>query len=260
MLETVIAHIYKQHKMMVKNASELAWIFIYPFVALLSIGLFAHYISLSGGPPEAILFVLVGVVVWNFYDLTQRAVTYGMTYDMWSNSLKHGLVNASGIKEFIIGNSFYGLLTSYLVVIFVGIAGLLAFGFNIFGAGIVLAISLLPVFLFATAIGLLIDSLMITRGHNWMSLIWSISGVIMIFSGVFYPVDILPEAVKFLALSFPTTYSINALRAAFGFTTVSISETILIAFLISAIYLAVCIFIFTKAVKRSKTTGKLTQY
>ncbi len=260
MLETIVAHIYKQHKMMVKNSAELAWIFVYPFVALLSIGLFAYYISLSGGPPEAVLFVLVGVIVWNFYDLTQRAVTYGMTYDMWSNSLRHGMVNASGTKEFIIGNSFYGLLTSYLVVIFVGIAGIMAFGFNVFSAGPVLIISLLPVFLFATSIGLLINSLMITRGHNWMSLIWSISGVIMIFSGVFYPLDILPEAVRFIALSLPTTYSIDALRAVFGFTAAPIFESIFIAFLISVVYLVICIFIFTKAVKRSKTTGKLTQY
>jgi len=260
MLETIVAHIYKQHKMMVKNASELAWIFIYPFVALLSIGIFAYYISLSGGPPETILFVLVGVIVWNFYDLTQRSITYGMTYDMWSNSLKHGMVNYSGEKEFIIGNSFYGLLTAYFVVILIGIVGIFAFGFNIFSAGIILVLSLVPVFLFAISIGLLIDSLMITRGHNWMSLIWSISGVIMIFSGVFYPTDILPGGLGSLAFSLPTTYSINALRSAFGFTAIPIAESIFSGFVISLFYLIICIFIFSKAVKRSKTTGKLAQY
>ena len=128
-ISRVFAHIYKQYKIMIRSPSELAWLFVYPFIGLLSTGLFAMYMTASGGPPESILFVLVGVISWNFYDLSQRSITYAITFDIWDDCLKHGMVTSSGIKEFIIGNALFGLASSVLGLILVGTLGFFAFGF-----------------------------------------------------------------------------------------------------------------------------------
>ena len=256
----VYAHIYKQYKIMLRSPSELAWLFVYPFIGLLSTGLFATYVTAAGGPPESILFVLVGVIAWNFYDLSQRSITYAITFDIWDDCLKHGMVTSSGIKEFIIGNSIFGLASSVLGFLLVGAVGIAVFGFNVFASGIILILALIPVFIFATAVGLLIDALMVMKGHNWMSLIWSISGVIMIFSGVYYPVSVLPEAVQSISYILPTTYAVDAVRSSLGFAGMQITESIIYAFLLSFVYVLLCAFVFRTALHRSKKTGKLAQY
>ncbi|MCK4816138.1 ABC transporter permease, partial [bacterium] len=195
MFEEISAHIYKHWKMMARRPGELAWLLVYPFVGLMSLGILSFYLRSQGAPLDTMLFVLVGVIVWGFYDVSQRAISYGITFDIWNNCLRHTFASKSSVTHFIIGNSAFGLLSSVVAFVLVGSVSVLIFGFNIFLAGFYL-MNLFSVFIFATGIGLLIDSLMVTRGEKWMSLIWMGTGIIMIFSGVYYPVTILPDLMQ----------------------------------------------------------------
>ena len=215
MFEEVRAHMYKHWKIMSRRPGEMAWIIVYPFIAILSIGILAMFLISKGAPLDSMLFVFLGVVTWNFYDISQRAITYGITYHIWSMSLKHMFATSAKTSHFIIGNALFGIISAIFAFMMVGLIGILLFKFNIFLLGGYL-VNLFFIFIFATGIGLMINGLMITKGEKYMSLIWMGTGIIMIFSGIYYPISILPSAVQTISLMIPATHSLISMRVAVG--------------------------------------------
>jgi ABC-2 type transport system permease protein len=259
MLEEASAHFYKQWKIMSKRPGDIALISIYPLISILSLGIFAYFVITRGSPPEAMLFILVGVIVWDIYNVAERATSYGITLDIWSGCLKHTFTGSSSLSGFVLGNSLFGLFNSISVLLIMGALGIGLFGFNIFTAGLFL-LNLLFVFVFATAFGLIINSQMITNGEKYMSLIWITPGLIMIFSGIYYPIEILPLPVQAFSLALPTTHSLISLRASMGFSPELAVPALLTGALLSLAYLALSLLLFRWAIKRSKVTGILTRY
>lgn len=258
MLEEISAHVYKHAKIMAKRPGELAWVLVYPFISVLSIGILVSFMISNGAPIESMMFVFVGVVVWNVYSLSQRGITYGVTFDIWSMSLKHAFIAKSSIASFIIGNSLFGLLSSLATVILVGLVGWIFFGFNLFLAGFFL-VNLFFVFVFATAIGLIINGLMLSKGDKFMSLIWMGTGIIMIFSGIYYPITILPGPLQYIAQGIPVSHSLMSLRASLGFNPEAAVGELLIGAGLSIVYLAIGTFLFKLGLKRGRTSGMITK-
>lgn len=259
MWEEISAHVYKHMKIMSKRPGELAWIIVYPFVSVLSIGILAFFLITKGAPTDSIMFVFVGIVIWNLYTISQRGITYGITFDVWSNSLKHAFIARSSAFHFIAGNAMFGLLSSLATVVLVGIVGMLVFGFNIFAAGLFL-VNLLFIFLFATAIGLLVNGLMLTKGEKYMSLIWMGPGIVMIFSGIYYPISILPDAMQAVSNVIPLTHLLTSLRASFGFSPGLAVPSLVTGALLALAYLAVGALVFRASLQRGRMSGVITKY
>ena len=260
MFEKASGHFYKHWIMTLKSPAEMAWILVYPFVGLISIGLFASFLIGSGAPLESLIFVFAGVMIWNFYDLSQHAITYGITYEIWSDSLKHFFSTTSTNNDYILGNSMYGLFISSSSLVIVGTIGFIIFGFNIFSAGIYLVLGSLSVFLFASSIGLIINYFMITKNVKYMSLIWMSTGIIMIFSGVYYPVSVLPGFAQSIAYMLPSTHAIEGIRLALMNDFTGANLSIYSSFVLSVIFFVLGYFAFKRGVDKGRELGKIARY
>ena len=260
MLEEVRAHFYKHYKIMSRRAGDLAWVFVHPFVALFSIGILAHFLIIEGAPLDSLIYVLVGVIAWNFYDVSQRAMAFGVTLDIWNNCMKHTFSVNSSIKHFILGNSLFGLASSIVTFVLVTIAAWISFGLNLLDAGIFLPVNLFFVFVFATGVGLMIDSLMVSKGEKYMSLMWIGTGIIMVLSGVYYPVSVLPGPVGMLSSALPSTHSIEAMRLALqSLPGQAVMETLYGAAL-SLVFFLAGVLLFRKGLRKGKENGVITKY
>ena len=260
MFERAMAHIYKQWLMWKRSPADMAMVLVYPLVSMFSIGLFAAFVIGSNANADSLIFVFAGIIAWDFYDITQRAITYGITYEIWAESLKHFFSTTSTERDYVIGNGVFGLLSSFLSLLVVGVMGLLIFGFNIFSAGAYLFLACLSIFVFAVSIGLMIDYFMITRDLKYMSLIWIATGIIMIFSGVYYPVSVLPEPARSLSYALPSTHAIEAIRFALVSDFSLAGLSIALSFAITAIYFVVGYGSFVRGVRKGKELGKIARY
>ncbi len=259
MWEEISAHVYKHAKIMSRRPGEIAWILLYPFIGILSLGILAFFLMSKGAPLDSMVFVFVGVMVWNFYGISQRGITYGITFDIWNGCLRHSFTGKSSVRHFIIGNSIFGFLSSFAAFLIIGTVGIIFFGFNIFSAGIFL-VNLFFVFMFATGIGLMINGLMVAYGEKYMSLIWMLTGIIMVFSGVYYPVSMLPGVVQAFSYAIPATHSIISIRAALGISLNGATASLAIGAALAFVYLAIGALVFRYAVKMGKRSGMITRY
>ncbi|MFH1433134.1 MAG: ABC transporter permease [archaeon] len=252
--ETKYAHFYKLYMMTIKSSGEKAWLFIYPLVGLFSIGFLAAYLRSVGGVLSTIHFILIGVIVWSFYDLCQKAPVYSLLFDIWDHCLKHSIVSRATTYDFIIGTSAFGLVSAIFTTLYLTAASIIFFGFNIFEGGPATIIALISIFIFATSIALLINSLIISKDKEYMVLTWAIPGIIMIFSGIYYPVEFLPGMAIHISYLLPTTYAITAIRESFGFTS-AVTGSLAKGMLLSLIYLAFSIKMYMWGIKSAKKTG-----
>jgi ABC-2 type transport system permease protein len=260
MFERAMGHFYKQWIMWRKSPADLAWVFVYPFIGLMSIGFFVSFLMGSGASMETFMFAFAGIIIWNSYDISQRAITYGITFEIWSDSLRHFFSATSTENDYILGNSLFGLATAAIALVLVGTMGFLAFGFYVFAAGFYLILAFLSVFVFATAIGLTIDYFIITKNVKYMSLIWMSTGIIMIFSGVYYPVTILPEPARIVSYILPSTHAIESIRYALVSNASSASMSILVSLALSGAYFILGYFAFFRAVKKGKELGRIAKH
>ena len=259
MFEEISGYYYRHKLIMKRRPGDLSWVLVHPFIALLSLGILAFFVVSNGAPVSSMMFVFVGVAMWNFYDLVQRGITFGITFDIWSASMKHTFSAKASHYQFIIGNSLFGLVSAIAAFLLIGAVGFLLFGFNIFSAGFFM-INLLTVFIFAVAVGLMINALMVSRGEKYMSLIWSSTGIVMIFSAVYYPASFLSSPALEVAYALPTTYAINSMRAAFGYSPELLVPHLLIGLAVSVVYLVAGLLIFNRGLKKGYENGMITKF
>jgi ABC-2 type transport system permease protein len=259
MLDEASAHFYKQWKIMSRRPGEMAWIALYPLISLLSLGIFAYFVTTRGSPPETMLFILVGVIVWDVYNVAERSTSFGIALDIWADCLKHTFTGGSSFAGFVLGNGIFALFGAVSVFLLMALLGTLLFGFSVFGAGAFL-LNLASVFIFAVGFGLLINSLMLTKGEKHMSLIWTAPGIIMIFSGIYYPIEILPLPVQAVSLALPTTHSLISMRASLGFSSGLALPEFLAGAALSLAYFALGLAAFRWSIRRSRVTGVITRY
>ena len=260
MWEEISAHLYKHLKIARRWPGELAHLFVYPTISLLSLGILAFFLIMNGAPLSAMMFVFVGVLMWNVYDMAQRIMSYGITLDIWNECLRHSFVGASRIRHFIIGNLIYGAIGAVIGLVIVAIAGIFVFGFDIFSGGIFLAANMAFVFVFGAGIGMMIDALMLTRGSKYMAVIWIIPGIIMILSGVYYPPELLPPGVFEVSMALPSTHCISSLRAAVLGAGGSAMAEFLTGSVLAAVYFIAGGILFRLGLKKGRENGVITKY
>ena len=260
MWNEVSAHLYKHTKIAVKWPGEAAHIFIYPLMTILSMGILAYFVVSQGAPAEAFTFVFVGVVAWNVYEMAERTMSYGVMVDIFNDCLKHSFVGRSGLRHFIPGNMLYGIIGSVIGLLMAIAAGLFLFGFNLMAGGLFLVANLTFIFIFGTGMGMLLNGIMLSRGARYMALVWSMPGLVMLFSGVFYPPEILPPGIFHISMAMPSTHSITSIRAAiFGMQAGAWGE-FLTGALGSVIFFVLGGFIFRLGMKKGKENGTITKY
>jgi len=97
------------------------------------------------------------------------------------------------------------------------------------------------------------------RGDPISWLITTFSGF---FGGVFFPVTILPKALRAISYLFPITYSLRSLRLAIlqGYSLKLLLPDIIMLVFFCIILLPLSIWVFKYAVKKAKSDGSLTHY
>src|SRR5947209_9535523 len=199
-------------------AWELVWL-VYLIVNALSVTYIGASAELITGATInvnfLILYLLIGTSVWSYLSVTFDGVTDIINMERWEGTIEYTFMAPISRFTHMIGSCVYavvhGLLftvlqlliiafffhldlshTNYLSVLFMLLLGSASFiGFGI-GA------SILP--------------LLYTEKGMQMSFI--VRAVILLVSGVYYPVSVMPQWMQLLASISPGTYVIQGMRAA----------------------------------------------
>lgn len=198
-----------------RNFFSLAEILFWPLVGLFSVGLLTIFLNLDESMTG---FILIGVMSISLLQVCQIDVAYALLYDLWAKSMKHTFIAPIHPFQLISGSWLIGMARSGFVFFLLSLSSLIAFRFNFFQpGGLPLVLYLSGLFLIAVSIGAGVCILVLLFGYKAEVAAWSITSLMALICGIYYPISILPTPLQEIARIIPLSYFLEYFRTFYGF-------------------------------------------
>ncbi|MBA4495847.1 ABC transporter permease [Paenactinomyces guangxiensis] len=240
-------------------AWEVVFLF-YNVVNTLTIGLIGLMQKNPEKQGEMVLFLVVGALFWGFMSVLFEEVSNSITWERWEGTIEYTfmapirrITHLSGMCLFAV---LYGIFRTTIVLTAVALFFDLTLGkSNLLSALFVLVVAS-PAFMGLGLIAAVLPLLSPERGAQATHII---QGVILLVSGIYYPVHYLPEWLQPLSWISPGTYALDSARDALlnGATIPEMWPNLLALLIIGAALIPFGLWIFSVAEKYAMRTGKL---
>jgi ABC-2 type transport system permease protein len=248
-------------------AWELVWI-TYNLVN----GLAVTFIAVSAGtvipgfkPTPAqinasILYLLIGTSIWTYISVCFDNVAETVTMEKWEGTIEYTFMAPVRRITQMLGTCAYAVLHGLLLTgIQIGVMALF-FHLDLSQANWLTAIVLLLLGTFSfIGFGIMAAVLPMLFTERGAQMTYIIRSIILLVSGVYYPVSVLPQWMHPLAAISPATYVLDGLRQALigGQPIWNLWDYCLKLLLAGAITIPAGLWIFATAERYAKRTGKL---
>ena len=212
------------------------------------------------GRLDLVLYLGIGTVVWAYLRAVFSNVGEMVAWERWEGTIEYTMMAPISRLAHMLGVSLfsiiYGLARSALLL------GVLALFFsvdlgnaNLGGAAVILLVGSLS-FLGFGIMAAVLPLLFPERGEE---MTFVISSILLLVSGVYYPISVLPDWMEPLATISPATYVLEGMRAALleGAPTTALGPSILPILILGALTLPLGIAVFGWGERYAKRTGRL---
>lgn len=196
------------------------------------------------------------VLLWDVLFRGQLGVSLTFTEEMYSRNLGNLFVTPLTLPEFIGAQLLMSLLRTLIGVGGACLAAWLMFRYGIFSMGLPLVAFFANLIVFGWAIGLAVSGMILRWGLGAEELAWAAVFLIVPFSGVYYPIAVLPDFLKPLAWALPASHVFEGMRAVLLDATFPAGR-FWTALALNAFYLAVGTTLFAAAVRSARRRGSL---
>lgn len=205
--------IFVRQLFLMKRGSRLINIFYWPTLDLLTWGFITMYLNNVGDSGFNFLAVLLSaVLLWNFFLRAQLGFHMAFLEDVWVRNFINLFATPLTVAEYITGLVLTSVVAGIASLLLPVLIAWLLFAYNIFQLGFMLIPFLAVLFIFGWTIALFAMALMLRFGSSAESLSWTLPFIFTPFSGVYYPISVLPVWAQHIAQGLPTSYVFEGMR------------------------------------------------
>ncbi len=250
----ILAFSYKNVIMTKRNFFTLFEMLFWPLISLFSVGLMGSYLEIT---QDKLAFILIGAISLSVIQLAQLDVTYVLLFDVWSKSLKYTFSTPASFYSMILGSWFVGILRGFVAFISLTFFSIIIFNFDLTRLPLLdMMLFLFGLFFAAMLIGVAACILMLIFGRRAEIAAWTLTAIIMLICGIYYPVSVLPESIRILALLIPVTHFLEYFRTFYGFPS-TFSAPLLIGFAQCLVYFLIFALLSEWSLKRARKNGMI---
>ena len=196
---------------------ELAF-FFWTVANTLSVVLIAKGVQASGGHlnvDRVTTSLLIGAVIWSYLGIIFEILTETVAWERWEGTIEYTFmaplkraVHLGGMGLFAV---LYGLVRTALLFAVVA----LFFGLHFADANFATAVVLLAIASVSfVGVGMVTAVLPLISPEKGAQFGFIAQGLLLVVSGVYYPVSVLPQWMQWIATISPATYALRGIRAA----------------------------------------------
>jgi ABC-2 type transport system permease protein len=207
----ILRHTYEVHH----NANHITYMVYLPVVNIVVWGFFTLYLRRSDSLQPGVASGLLGaVILWGMFSAFQRDMAVGFLEELWSRNLVSLFASPLSVSEYVTGLTIVTLAKALIGFLAESLVAWLFYSYNIFPILLKLMPFVLNLVLFATATGIVVTGLIFRYTTKFQAMTWSLAGLLMPLSCVFYPLSSLPAFLRPIASILPTTQSFEGMRLA----------------------------------------------
>jgi len=242
---------------------EVAW-FVYSLMsALLFLYVAAATEKITGQPVDTrffILYLLVGTTMWSYLSAVFDIVAETIAWERWEGTIEYTLMAPVPRALHLIGTCCYAVTYSVVRSSLLFGAVLLIFGIDL-GRGNFVTAAAVVVVGSVSVIGLAIVAailpLLFTERGAQMTFV--IHSSLLLISGVYAPIDVMPAWLQVLAPLSPITYILRSVRLGLleGAGLDRVAGDLAVLAVMGALLVPAGLWIFREAERFAKRTGRL---
>ncbi len=235
---------------------ELAFL-VYSVAGALSISL----IGADQGSPTLLLTLMVGAIFWNYLSVVFSWIAETISVERWEGTLEYTMMAPIRRWSQLMGSVLYAMVYGLVHTSVIFIALILFFPqLDLSGANPVtaLAFMLLGSFSFV-GIGMIAAILPLLYVERGAQMTFVLQSCLLLVSGVYYSIDILPPWMQVLSHLSPATYVLHGVRAGLlhGTPVVELLGDVWPLIVMGAVFIPFGLWAFGRAERYAKRTGKL---
>jgi ABC-2 type transport system permease protein len=187
-------------------------------------------------------FLIGGILMFHVLFQSQIAVATGFMEETWSRNLLNVLTTPVTELEYIAGTAVFGIAKVALALTTLSVTAYVAFGFGIGEVGWSIVPIAAVLMIVGWGVGVANIGVVLRFGQGAEILIWGTNFILMALSGVFNPVDALPNGLQPIARVLPSTHAFTALREVLNGQPLPVDEIVI--GLAGSVVFVICGFTF----------------
>jgi len=235
---------------------EVAFL-VYSVAGALSISL----IGADQGSPTLLLTLMVGAIFWNYLSVVFSWIAETISVERWEGTLEYTMMAPIRRWSQLLGSVLYAMVYGLVHTTVILIALILFFPqLELTNANplTVLAFMLLGSFSFV-GIGMIAAILPLLYVERGAQMTFVLQSCLLLVSGVYYSIEILPDWMQVLSHLSPATYVLHGVRAGLieGASVTALLGDVWPLIVMGAVLIPFGLWAFGRAEHYAKRTGKL---
>src|SRR5579864_3391913 len=207
-----------------------------------------------------VLYLLIGTTMWSYLSAVFDVVAETIAWERWEGTIEYTLMAPVPRSLHLIGTCCYAITYSIVRATLIFAVVALLFSVNLANANVATALVVIAVGS-VSVIGLAIVAavlpLLFTERGAQMTFV--IHSSLLLISGVYAPVDVLPVWLQVLSPISPLTYTLRSVRAGLldGAPPTAVLPDLGILTIMGALLIPGGLFVFRTAERYARRTGRL---
>jgi ABC-2 type transport system permease protein len=234
---------------------EVAWL-IYSIAGALAVS----FIGVDQGSGVLLQTLVIGTIFWNFLSIVFGFIGETVTWERWEGTLEYTFMAPVRRYTQLVGSTLFAV--AYALIQMLIILGVMVVFFELeFSGGnfATAAVFMLLGSISFVGVGMMAAILPLLYVERGDQMVFVIQSVILLFSGVYYEVDVLPGWMQFVAQFSPGTYVLDGVREGLiqGTPVTQLFHDVWPLLVMGIVLIPLGVYVFGIAERYAKRTGKL---
>ena len=246
---------------------ELVWL-VYGVVNTLAITFIAEQVGQDSivGRDEVnrlVMFLLIGTLVWAYLSAVLDDVSLVVGWERWEGTIEHTLMAPVPRVIHLLGMSVFGVAHAVLRTVLIFAMAAPFFDINVASADWIAAFAVLAVgSISVIGLAILAGILPLLYPERGPQMSFMVQAVVLLVSGVYYSVDVLPGWLQAVSYLSPATYMLDGIRGAMldGQGVTEMARILIILLIFGVLLVPLSVAAFSLAEKWAKITGRLKRH
>jgi len=241
---------------------EVAW-FLYTVANTLTIVFIAKGAESAGYRVDVnrmTIVLLIGAVVWSYLGLLFEIVTETVAWERWEGTIEYTFMAPLSRPAHLLGMGAFAVVYGVLrtVLLFGVVSAFLDVTFTNADFGSAMVVLAASSFSFV-GIGMMTAVLPLVSPEKGTQLGFIAQGLLLVVSGVYYPVSVLPQWMQWLSVLSPATYTLEGARRAIldGAGVSAVWDDLWPLILIGVVAVPLGLYVFSLGERYAKQHGRL---
>jgi len=212
------------------------------------------------GSARLLLTLLIGATFWNYLSVVFSVIAEQISWERWEGTLEYTMMAPVRRASQLFGSTIFAVMWGFIHTAVVLTVLILFFGINLTNADFPAAIVIMLIgSLSIIGIGMMAATLPLIWVERGDQMVFVIQSLLLLVSGVYYSVTILPQWMQVIAAFSPVTYILEGVRMALidGVPITEMGNLVLPLAVMAVVFIPLGVYVFGRAERYAKRTGKL---